>query len=556
MRTPPFAAAAALALTLAASAGATSPAALYVTNGSGANVGQFGIGAGGLLAPLTPPTVAAPNPTTAVITPDGKHVYAVGGATLYAWDVQTDLTLAPHTPSSFPLPIAAAAWMGISPDGKSLYIPNFDTAIAQMAIAANGDVSAKSPATVAGGPQVFSVAMTPDGKHLYAANAGGNKIARYDVAPDGTLTVAPGLVSTGTTPSHMAITPDGRFAYVTDGSDNTVHQYAIGADGALSALSPAAVVTSPNGSPTPDGIAASPDGKTVYVTNINDSVDSIAQFTVGTDGTLTPKAAGALPGSLVLMIAPTPDGSSVYVTSLSGHSVLEYDAAADGALTAKSTASVASGGNPFQLLVTPDQGPAAAFTATPPAAAAQPASFDGSASSDADGSVTRYDWDFGDGATAANAGPTVSHTYAAAGTYTVRLRVTDDRGCAGEVWTGLEALCNDHGAVVTHDVTAPAAPSTAPTGAPPGGSPTLAPSDGPGNPAPRPRAQKRCRVPKLTRKTLPQARKRLSKAHCRLGKVTRKPPTGDRPVVVAQRPKPGQKRKAGFAVNVVVSGRA
>jgi PKD repeat protein len=52
--------------------------------------------------------------------------------------------------------------------------------------------------------------------------------------------------------------------------------------------------------------------------------------------------------------------------------------------------------------------------------------FDGSGSSDSDGSITSYAWDFGDGATGTGVSP--QHTYTAAGTYTVKLTVTDDRG--------------------------------------------------------------------------------------------------------------------------------
>jgi VCBS repeat-containing protein len=52
--------------------------------------------------------------------------------------------------------------------------------------------------------------------------------------------------------------------------------------------------------------------------------------------------------------------------------------------------------------------------------------FDGSGSSDVDGTIVSYDWDFGDGNTGNGVNPT--HTYAAAGTYTVSLTVTDDGG--------------------------------------------------------------------------------------------------------------------------------
>lgn len=57
-------------------------------------------------------------------------------------------------------------------------------------------------------------------------------------------------------------------------------------------------------------------------------------------------------------------------------------------------------------------------------------SFDGSGSSDPDGSITRYDWDFGD---AAGSGVSVSHGFAEPGTYAVSLTVTDDRGGTGVV---------------------------------------------------------------------------------------------------------------------------
>lgn len=56
-------------------------------------------------------------------------------------------------------------------------------------------------------------------------------------------------------------------------------------------------------------------------------------------------------------------------------------------------------------------------------------SFDGSGSSDSDGSVVSYGWNFGDGT--AGSGATVSHTYAAGDTYTVELTVTDDEDATG-----------------------------------------------------------------------------------------------------------------------------
>ena len=67
--------------------------------------------------------------------------------------------------------------------------------------------------------------------------------------------------------------------------------------------------------------------------------------------------------------------------------------------------------------------PTASFTSSANGTAA---SFDGSASTDPDGSISQYSWALGDGATAT--GATVGHTYASSGTYRVTLTVTDARG--------------------------------------------------------------------------------------------------------------------------------
>jgi len=58
-------------------------------------------------------------------------------------------------------------------------------------------------------------------------------------------------------------------------------------------------------------------------------------------------------------------------------------------------------------------------------------SFDGSNSSDADGTVVQYDWDYGDTNTDIDAGPNPTHTYAVPDSYTVTLTVTDNDGLTG-----------------------------------------------------------------------------------------------------------------------------
>ncbi len=77
-----------------------------------------------------------------------------------------------------------------------------------------------------------------------------------------------------------------------------------------------------------------------------------------------------------------------------------------------------------------DRPPVASFTeAATTALTGAPINFDASASTDPDGSIVTYSWDFGDGST--DAGLTVNHSFAKAGQYTVTLTVTDDNGLTG-----------------------------------------------------------------------------------------------------------------------------
>jgi hypothetical protein len=168
----------------------------------------------------------------------------------------------------------------------------------------------------------------------------------------------------------------------------------------------------------------------------------ISLFDVGESGALTPKtpASFSVAGSVSLAISP--DGRSAYITNALTNMIDQYDIGASGLLTPKSPEAVGGGAFPGAIALSPHQGPSASFSANA-APAGSPSAFDGSASSDPDGSVARYDWSFGDGTSAPNAGPGPAHTYATAGRYTVTLQVTDDAGCSfAGLFTGQTAYCN------------------------------------------------------------------------------------------------------------------
>jgi hypothetical protein len=90
--------------------------------------------------------------------------------------------------------------------------------------------------------------------------------------------------------------------------------------------------------------------------------------------------------------------------------------------------------------------PAAAFTASSTAQAMSPVSFDGSGSSDPDGDVLSYSWDFGDGERGGTA--TIAHSFAASGAFTVKLTVADGRGGVSTAQHAVTVSALAHGAVV------------------------------------------------------------------------------------------------------------
>jgi PKD repeat protein len=107
-----------------------------------------------------------------------------------------------------------------------------------------------------------------------------------------------------------------------------------------------------------------------------------------------------------------------------------------------------------------NQLPTAAFTFT---CSSLTCSFDGSGSSDPDGSIASYSWTFGDGGTATGATP--QHTYGSADTRTVQLTVTDNDGgtastsksvTVSNAAVGFVAATSSNSSTTTQRVTVPA----------------------------------------------------------------------------------------------------
>jgi YD repeat-containing protein len=130
------------------------------------------------------------------------------------------------------------------------------------------------------------------------------------------------------------------------------------------------------------------------------------------------------------------DGAFETDTGSSATATRSYVTAANVAVNLRVTDNRGATGNASRTVTVTNRGPTASFTALPnPAVAGEIVSFDGSASSDPDGTLANYTWDLdGDGSFETDSGssPRTTRSYPAAASITVKLRVTDSNGDSGD----------------------------------------------------------------------------------------------------------------------------
>lgn len=466
----------------------------YVPTGFGNSVAYF--------------PVQTPSPTVNSFTLSGAGSVAItpGGSTTYVGNNTggvTPVPVATHVPGSSISVSGSVPELAISPDGSKVFASDANGTSVKVISTGTNAVTATVPLGADNSPD--GIAVSPDGTKVFATipfstapgpgNSGG-KVLVIDTATNAVVgdPIDIGLLAG---PRDVAFTPSGAKAYVSN-DDGTVT--------VINATTKAVITTVSGLGSSPSALAITPDGSEVYVANA--ASNNVSVIDTSTDTVVGgPIAVGLQPNG----VAITPDGSTAYVSnsnaSLPGDpvivSVINTEAKTAGAPVPVGTF---PGPNPQAVAIVPDQGPSADFTDTP-AQAGSPSTFDGSGSTDPDGTVARYDWDFGDGMLLLNGGPTPSHTYAAGGNYDVTLIVTDNEGCSATlIYTGQTALCNPNTvdpASVTAQVTIAAAPT------PPTPTPNPAPQAGPtGQQA---AALKKCKKKKsaMARKKCKAAAKKL-----------------------------------------------
>jgi YVTN family beta-propeller protein len=159
----------------------------------------------------------------------------------------------------------------LSPDGRTLAVTNWGGASVSLVASSSGDVVATIPVEDHPSDALF----TPDGKTLFVAQSNRNRVAAVDLAsrkvvrqiaialgPDGPGTPSADALPDGSTPNALALSPDGRTLYVANADDDAVAVVAVGGDpGRFRATG-----FIPSGW-YPAALGLSPDGGTLFVAN-------------------------------------------------------------------------------------------------------------------------------------------------------------------------------------------------------------------------------------------------------------------------------------------------
>jgi DNA-binding beta-propeller fold protein YncE len=300
--------------------------------------------------------------------------------------------------------------IAISPDGNMGLVVNSNGHTVSV-LSLNPTVTVTSTVPVGTTPQ--SVAITPDGSKALVANSGDGTVSVLSLSPSVQVLYT---ISGFGSPVFIVVMPDGTRALVVDSSANSVHvldltQSIIGSGYSV------AVGTAPSGA------AITSDGTKAVVVNFGSDSVSVLDLTPSTIVPGYSVAVATEPNS----IAITPNGARGYVTSRLGPvSVLDLTQSHVQLIDTISFDEESLG-----IAITPDQAPTSLFTKS---IHGLRVSFNGSSSSSPIGNVSEYIWDFGDGSSSVTAtSPTVSHTYARSGTYTVTLTVVNDAGTSLEV---------------------------------------------------------------------------------------------------------------------------
>ena len=200
----------------------------------------------------------------------------------------------------------------------------------EYAVLDDGSVIPLAEVSVSAGIDPAAVALV--GRSAYVVNVGDGTVSQYNVEADNSLApmnppavINSGMKTLGVMPGAVISDPTGSFLYVANSGDGTLSQFSIGSDGQLTPLTPSTV---PAGiEPVSIGATVGPSGVHVYAANsgagVPAGVGSVSQYSMGTDGTLTPLnpatvSAGASPVAIAIDQIIAPFGAALVMSNCGG----------------------------------------------------------------------------------------------------------------------------------------------------------------------------------------------------------------------------------------------
>jgi len=146
------------------------------------------------------------------------------------------------------------------------------------------------------GATVYSFVIDPSNKYAYLSIGG--VIYQYSIQSGLLNPMTPWTVSAGKQPASMVISPNGKYVYVSSDS-YMIYEFKINFDGTLVPLSTPAFKTTSGNPPT--YLAVDPSSQALYVVNAGTN-QTISQYTIGSDGTLSDPKVSTVAGGGFLVI--------------------------------------------------------------------------------------------------------------------------------------------------------------------------------------------------------------------------------------------------------------
>lgn len=232
------------------------------------------------------------NPVGCVISSDGAYVYvankAVGATSsvrMYSRNSTTGVLTA-LAPASISFGPTDAQAIDIAMYGTSVYVGCFIGSLiyAFDQDSGTGQLTAAATASYTCGSKPAWLGIAPDGTSLYTANDGAASVSQFSRnTSTGALTSIGSDVAAGGGPYGVAITPDGKYVYIANSDAQTISQYSRNTStGALTALTPLNVRSDPSvvtvsGSGGPQNVTVSSDGRNLYA-YCSSPANAVSQF--------------------------------------------------------------------------------------------------------------------------------------------------------------------------------------------------------------------------------------------------------------------------------------